>query len=191
VPASVELLLLRTHLPELVLRPGMVLAARVLEREGARGVLQLAGVALAAQLPEDVEPGARLRLEVAEVGPERLVLRVQEQQPGPPPPAGVALPLPDGADARVRVEERDPGDAAGGRPPSVALAYESPALGRLDLRLELPAGGIVASVAAPAGASAERVRAAAGELRAALARATGLPATVRIADRHDPIDVYA
>lgn len=182
---------MRERLPDLVLRPGTMLAARVLERDGPRGVLMLAGVPLAAQLPEDVEVGARLRLEVTEVGAERLVLKVHDAQPAGPPPGAAALPLPDGRAAHVHVAERDAGDAAEGRPPSVVLAYDSPALGRLDLRLELPGGGVVATISAPAGEPAERARAAAGELRDELARATGLPATVRVSDRRDPLDVYA
>ena len=43
--------LLRVEMPELVLRPGMTLAARVAERSGSRGILMLAGHPLSAQLP--------------------------------------------------------------------------------------------------------------------------------------------
>jgi hypothetical protein len=64
--ASPELILLRTVLPGPALRPGAVLAARVLEN----GLLSLAGARVKASLPDDVRPGDALRLRVKELGPE-------------------------------------------------------------------------------------------------------------------------
>ncbi|MEY2535753.1 MAG: hypothetical protein QOF29_3663, partial [bacterium] len=74
----VEVALLRATLPDLVLRPGMTLPARVLERAGQHGLLLLAGTPLSAELPDGLPAGARLRLRVEEVGAERVVLRAME-----------------------------------------------------------------------------------------------------------------
>lgn len=174
-------------LPEVTLRPGQLIAARVVDR----GSISIAGLVLSATLPESVRPGETLRLRVDEVTPERLLLRVAEQPAQQAPPAGVPLPLPDGTQARIHVAEQDPGGGPEGRPPSVTLAYDSPALGRIDLRLELPPRAVTATVAAAVGEPAERAEAAAGELRAGLARALGREAQVRVVPRHDPVDVYA
>jgi hypothetical protein len=57
----VEAALLRAQLPELVLRAGMTLPARVMERAGRFGVLLLAGTPLSAELPDELRPGDRLR----------------------------------------------------------------------------------------------------------------------------------
>src|SRR5215210_1004123 len=97
----VQAALLRANMPDLVLRPGLMLPARVLERAGQYGLLLLAGTPLSAELPDELQAGARLRLRVEEVGPDRVVLRAVEPggQPASPaqvPPPDVALPLPGG-----------------------------------------------------------------------------------------------
>jgi hypothetical protein len=186
----VEAALLRAQLPELVLRPGMTLPARVMERHGQMGLLLLAGTPLSAQLPDELKAGDRLRLRVEDVG-EQVVLRTVEspasgaQQAQQTPPPEVALPLPGGRQAEVRVTEQADERRGEDEPATVALDYDSPALGKLDLRLvQQPGGaGIQVTVGAMAGAPEERARAAAEELRAALADATGLPATVRVVGR--------
>src|SRR3954463_13603174 len=98
----VEAALLRGQLPELVLRPGMTLPARVMERHGQMGLVLLAGTPLAAQLPDELKAGDRLRLRVEDVG-EQVVLRTVEtpsSRQGQPsqhdPPPQVALPPPRG-----------------------------------------------------------------------------------------------
>ena len=195
----VQAALLRANMPELVLRPGLVLPARVLERAGSHGILLLAGTPLSAELPDELQPGARLRLRVEEVGADRVVLRAVEQaaQPQPPastPPPDVALPLPGGRQAEVRVTERAAERRDAREPAAVALAYDSPALGTLDLRLvHQPGAGLTVTVGATAGAPEERVRAAAEELRAALQEATSLPASVRVVARpaEPRVDLYA
>ncbi|MEZ5120063.1 MAG: hypothetical protein R2736_00535 [Solirubrobacterales bacterium] len=68
----VDVVLLRGLLPEVPIRAGDVLPARVL----GPGMLSLAGVRVAARLPEGLAEGARLRLRVQEAGAERVVLRV-------------------------------------------------------------------------------------------------------------------
>src|SRR6185312_13578190 len=107
----VEAALLRAQLPELTLRPGMTLPARVMERHGQMGLLLLAGTPLSAQLPDELKAGDRLRLRVEDVG-EQVVLRTVEtpaaQQQTAAPPPEVALPLPGGGRAEVRVTEQAP-----------------------------------------------------------------------------------
>src|SRR4051812_8460252 len=196
----VEAALLRAQLPELVLRPGMTLPARVMERHGQMGLLLLAGTPLAAQLPDELRAGDRLRLRVEDVG-EQVVLRTVETpssrqvQPSQHALPEVALPLPGGRQAEIRVTEQAAERRAEDEPATVALDYDSPALGRLDLRLVPQPGGagIPGTVGAMAGAPEERARAAAEELRAALAGATGLPATVRVVGRtpRSRVNLYA
>jgi hypothetical protein len=195
----VQAALLRANMPELVLRPGLMLPAKVLERAGQHGILLLAGTPLSAELPDELEAGARLRLRVEEVGPDRVVLRAFDTPAGPAaqhvqPPPDVALPLPGGRQAEVRVTERADEPRGPGDPAAVALAYDSPALGTLDLRLVLqPGAGLQVTVGAMAGAPEDRVRAAADALRAALSEATGLPASVRIVGcpPEPRVDLYA
>jgi hypothetical protein len=198
----VQAALLRANMPDLVLRPGLMLPAKVLERAGQHGLLLLAGTPLSAELPDELQAGARLRLRVEEVTGDRIVLRAVDTpaapgaQPLQPPPPDVALPLPGGRQAEVRVTERADEKRAGGEPVSVALDYDSPALGTLDLRLVLqPGARLTVTVGAVAGAPEERVRAAADGLRAALAEATGLPASVRVVGRAGGdefrVDLYA
>jgi hypothetical protein len=184
----VQAALIRAQLPDLVLRPGMTLPARVMERHGQMGLLLLAGTPLSAQLPDELKAGDRLRLRVEDVG-EQVVLRTVEtpaaQQQQATPAAGLALPLPNGARAEVRVKEKASGDGGADEPVAIALDYDSPALGTLDMRLvQQPGGaGLQVTVGAMAGIAEERVRGAAEELRRALADATGLPATVKVVGR--------
>src|ERR1044072_2211771 len=60
---GIETLLLRTQLPEVTLRPGTSVVARVLSRGESHGVLVIAGIPLSAQLPAEVgRTGETLRL---------------------------------------------------------------------------------------------------------------------------------
>ena len=89
--------LLKAELPQLVLRPGITLAARVAERQGSRGLLMIAGSALAAELPEGVKAGDTLRLRVQEASPDRIVMRMESEQQQQIPV--VPVPLPGGQQA--------------------------------------------------------------------------------------------
>ncbi|HEX4807133.1 MAG TPA: hypothetical protein VFU94_14635 [Conexibacter sp.] len=73
-PLAVDLVLLRSTAPDLPLAVGRVLAARVVERHGRHGVLNLAGAFLTAELPEEVQAGDTLRLVVQEASGGRAVL---------------------------------------------------------------------------------------------------------------------
>lgn len=186
-PIAVRVAMLREQLPGLTLRPGMTVVARVHEQQAGRGMLSLAGALLTAELPEGVAEGDRLRLQVQEVDPERIVLRLLSDT------APTAIPLPLPGEPRLRVEDEEAGSeqGGGGGGESIALVYETPRLGALGLRLEVSGGGVRAIVAAGAGEPHELATAAAAELRDALARVSGKQAQVRVDERREPLDVYA
>lgn len=202
----VDLVLLRGLLPEVPIRAGDVLPARVL----GPGMLSLAGVRVAARLPEGLAEGARLRLRVQEAGAERVVLRVVgEAEAGGAAPAGAAtgadplaaairaglvVALPGGALARLFVDPDDAGATAGssgGGPARVTLRYEAAAMGRVDIALEIAPGGVAGTVHAPAGPVADRLRSSVEDLRGALAAATGRPAQVSVRQRGETVDLRA
>lgn len=194
----VEAALLRAQLPELTLRPGMTLPGRVMERHGQMGLLMLAGTPLAAQLPDDLKAGDRLRLRVEDIG-EQVVLRTVETaaattQTATPPPE-VALPLPGGRRAEVRVTEKADEQRGADEPVTVGLTYDSPALGTIAIRLvQQPGGaGLQVTIGAGAGPPEEQARSAAETLRRTLTEATGLPTTVRVVGRTPKprVDLYA
>jgi len=188
---AVQTLLLRQQLPELNLRPGVSVVARVLSRGEAHGVLVIAGVPLTAQLPAQIgAAGEVLRLSVADVTPERVTLQLE----GTPAaaPAGPAPPPDARAGTRVSVEEAPRRERAGGEErTTVALAFHSPALGRLDLRLELTGTQVRAAVEAAAGAPFDLADAASGRLQQGLQARTGMYADVRVTPRREPLDIYA
>jgi hypothetical protein len=190
MPDPVGLVLLRGILPDVPLTPGVVVHARVLDPR----TLVLAGVRLAAQLPEGVVAGQHLRLRVEEASAERVHLRVVE--PAQPqaaeaaqiPPTAYQVALPGGAVARFYVEEPGEEEArrgGAGEVRSVVVRYDSPTLGRLDVRVDRGAAAVHVS----AGEPAERVRAGADGLREALGRVTGGPVQVTVHPRQETLDV--
>jgi hypothetical protein len=179
--------MLKAELPTLVLRPGMILAARVAETHGNRGLLMIANAALAAELPEGVQAGDTLKLRVQEATSDRIVMRMETDAPPVP-----MVPLPGGQAAQLEVKERE-GEGlqvAGGRS-QVAITYRSPALGAIDFQLALEGGGVSAQVRAREGAPFELAQAQASQLREALNQALGKPVQLTVSPRHDPLDVYA
>lgn len=186
IPISATLL--RGLLPELKLTPGTFVTGRVLDPR----TLNLAGVRLSAQLPGDVVPGQVLRLVVAEATTERIHLRIVEpgtplaqaaQAAEPPqvPANAYQLALPGGLLARLHVEEREEaGGRRGGAPAkTVVVRYDSPTLGRLDVRLDAHSAAIHVADGDPA----QTVASAAEVLREALQRATGNPTQVTVHPR--------
>jgi hypothetical protein len=185
---AVAAALLREQLPEVTLRPGASMLARVASRGEHHGVIVLAGIPLKAQLPADVEAGATLRLKVEDVSPERVTLRVDPGGaigPAAPPPAPPAQPrvTVEQPPARRRGADGEPADV-------VSLAFHSAALGRLDLRLELRGDRLLASVTAAAGRPHEVASGGAERLKASL-EGQGLNATVRVLPRREHVDFYA
>src|SRR3954454_7242211 len=87
---DVQLVLLRSLLGELPLKPGTVVAARVIDAR----TIALAGVRMAATLPEGLEPGTAMRVRVREASGERLVLQVVGQAADPPADAAPASRAP-------------------------------------------------------------------------------------------------
>ena len=192
LPVSLNAALVRLQVPELVLRPGMSVVARVASRgEAGTASLVLAGALLKATVPDEVAAGQTLRLTVAETTPERIVLHLNAADlpatttgvPLAPAPAQARGLDPDSDDARSRA--RDGEDR-----PSVSLAYDVPALGRLDLRIERGPEGVVVSLGTSPGWHGP-ARAHAEALRAALEAKLETPAVVRVNPRRDPFDAYA
>jgi hypothetical protein len=184
---GIKTLLLQTQLPEVALRPGTSVVARVLSRGESHGVLVIAGVPLSAQLPEAIgQTGETLRLSVTDVTSDRVTMRLDQvinPAAQPPPPA-----------ERARVTVQDPPRTVrvGGEERStVALSFQSPALGRLDLRLELAAGRVAVAVEAAAGRPYELADAASGRLQDGLQARTGLDAAVKVTPRREALDLYA
>ncbi len=197
-----SLVLLRGLLPDVPLKPGALVSGRVLDAR----TLVLQGVRLQAQLPEGVVAGQRLRMRVESSDVDRLHLRIVDQQPaaGPagqaaeaqaaqqqqPPAAAYAMALPGGVTARFFIHPDQESNAGDGGPrarSSVVVRYDSPTLGRLDVRLD----GAAAAIHVAAGEPADRVRQAADVLAGALARVSGAPVQVTVHPRQDTLDVRA
>ena len=186
---SVATALLRAQLPDVTLREGSSVMARVASRGEQHGVLVLAGIPLTAQLPDGVAAGATLKLRVEEVTPERVVLRMDGQAvdpltAGPPPPRPDAPRV-----AVVEAPRRPPGGDDGSA--SVALSFASPVLGRIDLRIDLASRAVQVGVEAPPGRAFDAADGAAERLRATVEGALERPASVRVTPRREPLDVYA
>src|SRR5436305_937339 len=116
--------LLRNQAPELVLRLGSTVAARVLERHGSRGLITIGNAVLAAELPEQLRAGDRLRLLVHDATGDRVTLKLVEQE-SPQQPQLAAVALPNGASLRVDPDEQGRGERGAGEH-SVAVTYNSP-----------------------------------------------------------------
>jgi len=190
---QVEAAFFRRQMPDLILREGAQLAARVAEKQGRHGVITLAGVPLVAELPDGVQTGDTLRLLVAETRGEKVVLRLLQDQPaGAPPPPTVTIAQPDGSQARLTVEEDGGGE--GGREretAAIALTYETERLGAVGLRLEIAPGVVRARVEARAGDVYEMADDASDALRRELAARTGRAAAVTVVPRLEHFDAYA
>jgi hypothetical protein len=183
---AIDALSLRSQLPELTLRAGSSVVARVAAREAGHGVLVLAGVPLVARLPPEVEAGQTLHLRVAEVTADQVTLRLDHEAMLADAPAPPAPPPP-----RLTVEEPPRRGAAGEESATVALAFDSTVLGRLDLRVDLARGTVSASIGTPPGPAFELAGEAAGRLQDALVERTGRAAQVRVTPRREPFDAYA
>ncbi len=109
----------------------------------------------------------------------------------PPSPLTVGLPLPGGA--RLRVEPDPPSSSGATAAPArrtIALRFDSPALGRIDFLLDVDPAAASATVEVAAGA-APLARSAANDLRTALSTVTARPSAVTIRAREETLDVRA
>jgi hypothetical protein len=190
---QLEAALLRRQLPDLLLRPGMTLFARVAEREGRHGIIVLAGSPLVAELPDEVQVGDKLRLLVQDTQGDRVAMKLIQEQPAAAPQTPVVgLPLPDGSQARIAVdEEEDDADPDDPEHASISISYSSPALGLVDLNLSLAPGTVAVRAELAAGAAFDLASESADELQARLAEATGRAAQVAVVPRREPLDLYA
>jgi hypothetical protein len=193
-PIAVDIRLIRAVLgAELRVAPGRVLAARVLTADGSgRGSLTIAGAVIDAELPKGVQAGQELRLTVRHVSPERVELSMSDPAPAGTPAPAVSLP----GGGSVRVSERDASGGSGTGGPradthSLALVYNAPALGPVDLRFDLDPQSLRLTATLAAGEPVQRALESAGELRDALSSSLGRPVTVEVAARREPLDVYA
>ena len=193
-PIAVDIRLIRAVVgAELRIAPGRALMARVVSADvTGRGSLSIAGALIDAKLPKGVQAGQELRLTVRDVSPERVVLALSDQTAPPPPPLAAA-PLPGGGS--VQVTERDTGGSSGGGAAAdrhaLALVYNAPVLGPVDLRFELDRQSLRLSAMFAAGESVQRAEVASGALRDALSEALERPVNVEISARREPLDVYA
>jgi hypothetical protein len=195
-PIAVDVRLINAVLgAELKIAPGRVLMARVVWADGSgRGALNIAGTTLEAELPKEVETGQDLRLTVSDVSPDRVELSMSDPSLAAAGAAAMAA-LPGGG--ALQVTERDPGSQSGGgekqRPDrhTLALRYDAPALGPIDLRFELDPDSLRLSATFAAGEPHERALDAAGDLQSTLAAALGRSVVVDVGARRDPLNVYA
>ena len=202
-PIAVTAALLRNQLPDVTIREGASLMARVASKGESHAVIVIAGIPVTAKLPPEVQAGATIKLKVQEVTPERVTLQIEPQQPTaapgqpvtqatPGPVIGTFAPAMQPPAAKVEIEE-PPARRRGadGEPADVvALAFTSPTLGRLELRLELRGERLLTEITTPAGRPHAIANHGVERLRATL-EAAGLEATVTVRPRHQPLDLYA
>lgn len=196
-PIAVQLITLQQVMPDVTLRLGQSLLARVAERHGDRGILMIAGQPLVASMPENVRAGDVLRLAVRDITAEQVVMQMHEgkeapaaQQQGQQP---IPLAFPGQPPSRILVDDQasSGGEAQEGEVAAVALTYESPALGAMNFRLGMDGARVVCEVRVAAGAPLEVATAAADALRDRLASATDRAASVSVAPRPGSFDVSA
>jgi hypothetical protein len=195
-PIAVQLITLQQVMPDVALRLGQTLLARVAERHGDRGILMIAGQPIVAQLPSEVRAGDVLRLAVKDVSAEQVIMQMHEgreaaqvaqQQPNVP------LAFPGQPPSNLIVDDQASGGSGGadGDVAAVALTYDSPVLGAMNFRIGMDPANVVVEVRMAAGAPFEAGNAAAGVLRAALAEATERNEQVNVAVRPGSFDVSA
>lgn len=194
-PLAVDAALLRTVLAtDIRLAVGRELMVRIAAVTAAgRGTLSLAGMLLEAELPSGVRAGDELRLQVRELSAGRVVLAIQDdqlQQPQAAPVEAPRVPLPGGG--ALQVTERDAGGllAAGDQTHTLALCYDAPHLGAVDLQFTLGAGALTVTIAVAPGVYATADEHS-PELQTALADASERPARVTVVRRHEPVEVFA
>jgi hypothetical protein len=197
-PLAVDPRVLRAVLgTEIKVMPGRALMARVVLADAqGRGSLSIAGFLVEAELPKGVRTGDDLRLIVREVTPERVVLGLSEDQPTAAaqqavPPTPVAIPLPGGATLQVTERETPGGPAGSPGSATLALRFQAPSLGDVDLRFALSTGALAVAIAIDPGEPLDAARAEAEPLRAGLSDAVQRAVSLTVTPRRRPLDVYA
>jgi hypothetical protein len=196
-PIAVQLITLQQVMPDVTLRLGQSLLARVAERHGDRGILMIAGQPLVATLPENVRAGDVLKLAVRDVTAEQVVMQMHEGKEAAQAQQGsqnaIPLAFPGAAPSQIIVDdEASGGDGTGeGDVSTVAITYESPALGAMNFRIGMDGSRVVVEVRTAAGAPLEIATAAAETLRDRLAYATERAASVTVSPRPGSFNVSA
>ena len=197
-PIAVQLITLQQVMPDVTLRLGQSLLARVAERHGDRGILMIAGQPLVATLPENVRAGDVLKLAVRDITAEQVVMQMHEgkeaaQAARQDAQQLVPVPFPGGPPASIIVDDQaSGGEGAGeGDVSTVALTYESPALGAMNFRIGMDGSRVVVEVRTAAGAPLEIATAAADALQDCLAYATERAASVTVSPRPGSFNVSA
>ena len=197
-PIAVQLITLQQAMPDLSLRLGQSLVARVAERHGDRGILMIAGQPLVAQLPEHVRAGDVLKLAVRDITAEQVVMQMHEGKEAPQAQQQgqaqtVPLAFPGQAPSHIVVDDDGSSSGSGeeGDVATVAVTYESPALGAFNFRLGMDGARVVCEVRVGAGAPLEIATAAAEALRDRLASSTDRAASVTVAPRPGSFNVSA
>lgn len=202
-PLAIDLrLLAETGAPGIRLAPGRGLMARVMAADGnGRGVLNIAGAVIEAELPRHVRAGEELRLVVRHLEAGRVVLELAQAPPQTPPavappvaPTVAPVDLPGGGSLRVVEDDESAGAGGESRSPdhhTLALRYDTTTLGTLELRFELDSSALRVRIE-PADATAAALAAEqAEELRTALTERAGRAVTVTVVPRREPLDLYA
>jgi hypothetical protein len=197
-PIAVQLITLQQVMPDVTLRLGQTLLARVAERHGDKGILMIAGKPLVAELPENVRPGDVLKLAVRDVTAEQVVMQMHEGKEAAHAQArqdmpAIPLAFPGQVPSHVVVDDEassgeDQGD---GEVATIALTYDSPALGAINFRLGMDESRVVVEVRVGAGAPLEIASATADVLRDRLAFSTDRAASVTVAPRPGSFNVSA
>jgi hypothetical protein len=195
------------------LREGATVVARVLEAATAddgMGLLSLAGTKVKAQLPAALRAGQELRLLVAGVLDDKVVLRLMQAETenatheisarvvadlatrgdgellrAASALAGGVVPLPGGILAEIDPDLAPDDDGAEGeaRPQALRLVIHSPVLGAVEVRVALLAGRLGVGVTTEPGPAFALAAAAQAELASRLEAVTGLPAAVGVGAR--------
>jgi hypothetical protein len=192
-PLAVDLMLLRSVLgTEMKITPGRGLMAHVMRADpSGRGAISIAGAVLEAELPKHIKAGQDVRLVVRSVSADRVVLSLSDQALAPAPPA--SIPLPGGGSIRIVDADQQHGGARGQRAgrQMLALRYDAPALGPVDLRFDLDPGSLRVTVMLDAGEPLRRAQAEAIDLRQALEEGVDRTVGVKLVPRRGALDLYA
>jgi hypothetical protein len=195
-PVAVQLLQLQALMPEVTLRPGQTLVARVAERHDHKGILMLAGKPLVAELPENVRAGDVLKLAVTDISADKVVMQMREGQEAQQTQQNnvipLSIPFPDGHPAHINFDDaKSGGEDREHAFHAVALTYDSPTLGPINLRIGMDPTTVMVEVRIAAGAPLEIASAASEILSENLAARTGKPAMVSVQPRPGSFNVSA
>ena len=157
-PIAVTAALLRAQLPDVPIREGASMMARVASRGETHAVIVIAGVPVTAELPAggpgrgDAQAQGQRGQRGTGLAADRPAAQPQTAANLQTPVIGQATPQ---AQLQGHVEVEEPParrhGADGELADVVSLAFNSPTLGRLDLRLELRGEELLAEVTTPAG----------------------------------------